>query len=78
MAEGLPNKETGARETHRAFSRDRFEATREFAEFKRGMKKLLRVSKAELDEAVRMAKIESPRRDDPMAPGRKPAKNKRA
>jgi hypothetical protein len=48
-----------------------FESTPEFANFKRGMKKLLRVPKAEVDELVRMAKIESPRRDNPIAPGRK-------
>ncbi len=71
MVEGPSDKKTGARETHRAFSRDRFEASPEFAVFKRGMKKLLNVPKSELDEAVRMAKIESPRRGDPMAPGRK-------
>jgi hypothetical protein len=72
MAEGLPDDKTGTREMHPGFSRDKFESSPEFAIFKRGMRKLLKVSKAELDEAVRMAKIESPRRGDPMAPGRKP------
>ena len=71
MAEGLPNKKTRARETHRAFSRDKFESTPEFANFKRGMKALLAVPKAELDELIRKAKEDSPRAGNPNAPGRK-------
>jgi hypothetical protein len=71
MAEGLPDKKTGARETHRSFSRDRFESTPEFANFKRGMKALLAVPKAELDALVRKAKAESPRAGNPNAAGRK-------
>src|SRR5580704_1081970 len=71
MAEGLPNKKTRARETHRAFSRDKFESTPEFANFKRGMKALLAVPKAELDELIRKAKEASPRAGNPHSAGRK-------
>jgi hypothetical protein len=71
MADGLPDKKTGTREAHRVFSRDRFERSPEFAIFKRGMKKLLAVPKAELDELVRESKEASPRAGNPKAAGRK-------
>ena len=73
MVEGLPKGKTGARETHPAFNRDKFESTPEFANFKRGMKALLTlaVPKAELDELIQKAKAESPRAGNPNAPGRK-------
>lgn len=74
MADG--RKDNGApraRETHGPrFSRTRFEATPEFAEFKAGMKKLLAVPKAVLDARVKAAKEASPRVGNPKAPGRKP------
>ena len=72
MVEGLPGKTARARETHPAFSRDRFESTLEFANFKRGMKALLAVPKSELDELVRKAKAASPRAGNQNAAGRKP------
>lgn len=71
MAERHPKEATGTRETHPVFSRDKFESTPEFANFASGMRRLLKVPKSEVDEAVRIAKIESPRRDNPLAPGRK-------
>jgi hypothetical protein len=73
MADGCKdNRKTRARETHPAFSRDRFEATPEFARFKIGMKKLLAVPKAVLDARVKAAKEASPRLGNPKAAGRKP------
>ncbi len=74
MADGRKdNAAPRARETHGPrFSRSRFEATPEFAEFKESMKKLLAVPKAVLDARVRAAKEASPRKGNPEAPGRKP------
>ena len=43
----------------------------EFRRFRTGMKRLLKVPKAELDHRVREAKLNSPRVGDPLAPGRK-------
>jgi hypothetical protein len=61
-----------ARETRGPrFSRSRFEATPEFAEFKAGMKRLLEVPKTRLDELVRKSQESSPRRGNPKAAGRK-------
>jgi hypothetical protein len=73
MAEGREdNKAPRARETHGPrFSRTRFEATPEFANFKEGMKRLLAVPKAVLDARVKAAKEASPRVGNPTAPGRK-------
>lgn len=65
------SEETETRETHPAFSRDRFEQSPEFANFKEGMKKLLAVPKSKLDAHVKRAKEESPRRGNPYAAGRK-------
>lgn len=70
MADGRNDKTPGARETHRPrFSRSRFEATPEFADFKEGMKKLLAVPKAVLDARVKAAKEASPRAGNPKAAG---------
>ena len=72
MADGRKdNGKTRARETHPAFSRDRFESTPEFANFKVGMKKLLAVSKTVVDARVKAAKEASPRAGNPKAAGRK-------
>lgn len=72
MADGRADKTPGTREKHGPrFSRSRFEATPEFAEFKAGMKKLLAVPKAVLDARVKAAKEASPRAGNPRAPGRK-------
>jgi hypothetical protein len=51
---------------------EEFRASPEFARFTRGIKKLLKVPKAELDRRVIAAKEASPRVDNPAAPGRKP------
>jgi hypothetical protein len=73
MAEGRKDNATPrARETHGPhFSRTRFEATPEFAEFKASMKKLLAVPKAVVDARVKAAKAASPRAGNPKAAGRK-------
>jgi len=73
MADGRKdNAAPRARETHGPrFSRTRFEATPEFAEFKASMKKLLAVPKEVLDARVKAAKEASPRAGNPDAPGRK-------
>jgi hypothetical protein len=56
---------------HAPLSPERFKATPEFRRFKGIMRKLLKVSKAELDARVRLAKEQSPRAGNPNAPGRK-------
>ena len=67
--------ETRARERHGPrLKRSDFEASPEFEAFKAGMKKLLTVPKSKLDALVRKSKAESPRRGNPVAPGRKPNK----
>jgi transposase-like protein len=48
-----------------------FENTSEFQQLTAGMRRLLRLPKAELDEMVREAKLASPRFGDPLAPGRR-------
>jgi hypothetical protein len=50
---------------------DQFENTPEFRRFAARMKRLLQVSKRELDRRVREAKLNSDRIDNPDAPGRK-------
>ena len=76
MAEGRENnKARGTREAHGPpFSRTRFEATPEFAEFKERMKKLLAVPKSVLDARVKAAKQASPRAGNPKAAGRRAKK----
>ncbi len=54
---------------------EQFEATPEFRAFKKAMKSILKVSKAELDERVRHAKEISPRAGNPNAAGRKPKRS---
>ncbi|HEY3740099.1 MAG TPA: hypothetical protein VGL53_09655 [Bryobacteraceae bacterium] len=51
-----------------------FSSTPEFAAFKATMGKVLRMSKAELDKAVKASKEASPRKNDPKSPGRKRVK----
>ena len=48
-----------------------FKDSPEFANFEEGMRKLLTVSKSDLDAMVRNAKDSSPRMDNPNAAGRK-------
>ena len=73
MVEGQICKETeGPGKTHPPpFSDEAFIASPEFRRFRSGMKRLLKVPKAELDHRVRTAKAESPRAGNPLAPGRK-------
>jgi len=56
---------------------EQFVATSEFRRFKKGMRKLLKVSKVDLDYRIQSAKQRSPRSIDPNSPGRK-AKPKRS
>lgn len=53
---------------------EQFRASPEFRRLRVGMKKLLRVSKADLDRRLIAAKERSPRTGNPNAPGRKPKK----
>ena len=73
MVEGKVHTETErARETHLPpLSDEAFVASPQFRRFRSGMKKLLKVPKAELDHRVRTAKAKSPRVGNPNAPGRK-------
>lgn len=50
---------------------EQFRATSEFKKFKRIVRNLLAVPKADLDRMVHHAKRNSPRRGNPNAPGRK-------
>jgi hypothetical protein len=71
MVEGLPNKAPEPGKARQPLSAARFKATPEYDNFRRGMKQLLTVSKAELDARVRAAKAASPRVGNPNAAGRK-------
>jgi len=53
-----------------------FDATPEFEHFTDVMRSILTVPKKRLDELVRDAKENSPRKGDPRAPGQKPAKRR--
>lgn len=52
-------------------TKDPFTSTPEFEHFSDVMKKLLAVPKSEVDRMVRVAKKNSPRKNNPSAPGRK-------
>jgi hypothetical protein len=72
MAEWRQTEETGPGETHSPpLTPEQFKKTREFLRFKAGMREILRMSKAKLDERVEDARATSPRVDNPNAPGRK-------
>ncbi len=72
MADRRTAKTAGAGEAERPpLTAEQFEQTVEFRRFKRAMKGLLKVSKAELDRKVELAKKTSPRVDNRNAPGRK-------
>jgi hypothetical protein len=73
MAERQRNQSAGAGETEDRppMTAEQFEASPEFRKFKSAMRKILKVSKSELDERVRLAKEASPRFENPNAPGRK-------
>jgi hypothetical protein len=53
-----------------------FDSTPEFKNFKTVMRGVLAVPKERLDELVRVAKAESPRKGDPDAPGMKRVKKR--
>ena len=74
MVERRTSKATGAGEAEERppLTAAQFEASPEFRKFKSAMRKVLKVSKSELDERVRHAKVTSPRFDNPNAAGRKP------
>jgi hypothetical protein len=79
MAEERSSKAAGAGEEERPpMTAKQFEASPEFRAFKKAMKKLLRVSKTELDRRVETAKKHSPRAGNPNAPGRKSKVNTNA
>ena len=71
MADGLSDKTPEQGKARQPLSAARFKATPEYANFKRGMIKLLTVSKAELDARVKAAREASPRAGNPKAAGRK-------
>jgi len=71
MVERLPDKTPEQGKARQPLSAARFKATPEYANFKRGMIELLKVSKPELDARVKAAKEASPRRDNPNSAGRK-------
>jgi hypothetical protein len=64
--------ETRAREEIPPLTPEQFRASPEFRRFKKGMRRIMKVSKSELDERIRLAKARSPRSDNPNAPGRRP------
>ena len=72
MADGPIQKETGPGKAEPPpLTPEQFENSKEFRRLRSGMRKLLKVSKAELDRRVEIAKQSSPRADNPDAPGRK-------
>jgi hypothetical protein len=72
MAEGPGRKEAGTGPAQPPFSRERFEASPEFANFKRGMRRILAVPKSVIDARIIAAKESSPRTGNPKSAGRKP------
>lgn len=72
MVERRKREATGAAETERPpMTAEQFEASPEFRAFKKAMKKIMKVSKPELDARVRHAKATSPRAGNPNAAGRR-------
>ena len=73
MVERRNRGETGTGQAERPpMTTEQFEASPEFLSFKKAMKKIMKVSKSELDARVRRAKETSPRFGNPNAAGRKP------
>jgi hypothetical protein len=64
--------ERGTREEIPPLTPEQFIASPQFRRFKKGMRRIMKVSKSELDERIRLAKERSPRTENPNAPGRKP------
>lgn len=58
--------------------KEAFESTTAFRHFKTVMRGVLAVPKERLDEMVRVARAESPRKGDPAAPGKKRTKRRTA
>jgi hypothetical protein len=50
-----------------------FDSTPEFQHFKGVMKRVIAIPKADLDERLRISEEQSPRKNNPAAPGRKRA-----
>ena len=63
--------ETEAREEIPPLIPQEFTASPQFRRFKKGMRRIMKVSKAELDGRIRLAKERSPRKDRANSPGRK-------
>lgn len=79
MAERPKTKTAGAGQEESppsSLTPEQFENTPEFAEFKRVMRRIVGVPKAELDQRVRESKETSPRKNNPKSPGRKRRKRK--
>lgn len=71
MVEGLQVPASETWQTHRAFGRDEFGSTPEFAESRLGVKEFLQIPTSELDELEAKANADSLRAENPNAPGRK-------
>lgn len=69
----------GAGETppESSLTAEQFEALPEFVEFKRVMRRILRLPKEELDRRVKASKDASPRKNNPKAPGRRARQKRR-
>jgi hypothetical protein len=63
--------ETKAREEIPPLTPEQFRASPQFRRFKKGMRRIMKVSKSELDERIRLAKERSARIRNRNAPGRK-------
>jgi hypothetical protein len=71
-------EETRTGETHpRPLTAEQFEAQPEFERFKEVMRRIIMVSKSEIDARVERARENSPRANNPNSPGRKPTKRLR-
>ena len=75
-------KSPGTRKTNaptdgRSMKAAPFDSTPEFQHFKEVMRAVLAVPKKRIDELVQEAKQNSPRRDNPHAPGQKRARKRR-
>ena len=68
---------TGETPSQSGLTAEQFEALPEFSEFKRVMRGILQIPKAEIDRRVNASKETSPRKNNPKAPGRKTKRRKR-
>jgi len=72
------NEERGTREETPPLTAEQFIATPEFRRLKKGMRKIVKVSKAEIEDRVQRARLSSPRAGNPNAPGRRVQKRNRS